>query len=262
MAELSGLRRLLGVMVRLRDPERGCPWDRAQTPASIAPYTIDEAFEVAEAAEAGKTEQLRSELGDLLFHVVFHARMAEEAGWFDFDSVAAEAAEKLESRHPHVFGGASPPEPADLNHRWEEAKVAEREGIADGLPLALPALMTALKLQRRAAAVGFDWPDLAGVHEKIAEELSELEYASGQESEAIAGELGDLLFSVVNLARRLGVEPEQALRAANRKFVRRFSYIEERLAAEGLRPQQVDLARMDALWREAKRAESGPREDG
>jgi nucleoside triphosphate diphosphatase len=253
MAEFPGLRRLLKVMARLRDPERGCPWDRAQTPATIAPYTIEEAFEVAEAAEAGNREALFDELGDLLFHVVFHARMAEEAAWFDFDALAERAAEKLEARHPHVFGDAPPAAPADLNRRWEAAKVAEREGIDDGMPAELPALMAALKLQRRAAAVGFDWPDPAGAREKIAEELAELELARREDPDAVAEELGDLLFAVVNLARHLGVEPEQSLRAANRKFVRRFRYIERQLKGEGLRPEDVNLARMDALWDEAKR---------
>lgn len=253
MAELDALRRLLEVMRRLRDSERGCPWDRAQTPATIAPYTIEEAFEVAEAAETGTPDALREELGDLLFHVVFHACMAEEAGWFDFDRIASGAADKLESRHPHVFGGAQPAPPADLNRRWEAAKAAGRGDIGEGVPNKLPALMAALKLQRRAAAVGFDWPDPDGARGKVAEELEELESAEPGDSDAIAEELGDLLFAVVNLARHLGAEPEQALRAANRKFARRFGYVERRLREQGLCAEEADLAQMDALWEEAKR---------
>lgn len=253
MIELDGLRRLLDVMRRLRDPVHGCPWDREQTPATIAPYTIEEAFEVAEAAETGAQDALRDELGDLLFHVVFHARMAEEAGWFDFGRIAADAADKLESRHPHVFADAQPGTSADLNRRWEAAKAAGRNDIEEGIPARLPSLMAALKLQRRAAAVGFDWPDLGGVRDKIAEELAELESAEPGDSAALAEELGDLLFAVVNLARHLGVEPEQALRASNRKFLRRFRYIERRLRERGSRPEQADLAQMDALWGEAKR---------
>lgn len=255
MAELPGLRRLLAVMARLRDPERGCPWDRAQTPASIAPYTIEEACEVAEAAESAEPPRLRDELGDLLFHVVFYARMAQESGWFDFDEIAAVAAAKLERRHPHVFDSAADRAPEGANGRWERRKALEREHIDDGLPPQLPALTAACKLQRRAAAVGFDWPEAAGARAKVLEELAELERAAQEGSGAIAEELGDLLFAAVNLARHLEIEPEQALRMANRKFVRRFRYIEARLAERGQRPEQATLAELDALWEEAKRAE-------
>lgn len=255
MADLVGVRRLLEVMARLRDPASGCPWDRAQTPAGIAPYTIEEACEVAEAAESGDSARLRDELGDLLFHVVFHSRMAEEAGEFDFDAVAADAAEKLQRRHPHVFGDDASADSAALNRRWERAKAEERETIDEAIPPQLPALMAAHKLQKRAAAVGFDWPEPSGPRAKVSEELGELDRAGEHDPGAVREEVGDLLFAVVNLARHLGIEPEQALRAANRKFVRRFRYIEERLAERGLQPGEVKLPELDALWDEAKRRE-------
>ncbi len=252
---LAGVRRLLQVMARLRDPQLGCPWDQAQTPESIAPYTIEEACEVAQAAESGTPARLCEELGDLLFHVVFHARMAEEAERFTFDDVASGAARKLERRHPHVFGDAHRQELGDANARWESAKAAQRRGIEDGFPARLPALMAALKLQRRAASVGFDWPEQEGAREKVSEELAELDDAVADGPERVRDELGDLLFAVVNLARHLGVEPEQALRGANRKFSRRFRYIEAQLAERSLRPQQVELKELDALWEEAKEKE-------
>lgn len=255
MAELTGLRRLLAVMRRLRDPEGGCPWDRAQTSASIAPYTIEEACEVAAAAECDDPARLRDELGDLLFHVVFHACMAQERGWFDFDEVAATAAAKLERRHPHVFGGGPGLPSEEVNKRWERRKADEREHIDDDLPPHLPALMAACKLQRRAAAVGFDWPEAAGPRAKIVEELAEVDLAAREGGGQVAEELGDLLFAVVNLARHLDVEPEQALRFANRKFIRRFRYVEARLLDLGRRPEEVTLAELDALWDEAKRTE-------
>ncbi len=257
--DLEGLRRLLGVMARLRNPENGCPWDRAQTPRSIAPWTIEEACEVAEAAEAGDAGHWREELGDLLFHVVFHARLAEEEGLFDFDTVAGEVAVKLEDRHPHVFGGEKAPAVADLNVKWEQRKSGEREHIDEHLPLQLPALMRAYKLQKRAAAVGFDWPDEKGPRGKIVEELEELDQARQSDAvsrgERVSEELGDLLFAVVNYARHLGVEPEQALRSANRKFARRFRFIESRLAGDGMQPGAVDLEYLDGLWEKAKEAE-------
>ena len=258
--DLAGLQRLLAVMARLRDPETGCPWDRAQTPRSIAPWTIEEACEVAEAAEAGDVGHWREELGDLLFHVVFHARLAEEAGQFDFDGVAETAADKLEHRHPHVFGKEDAASASDLNFRWEQRKSDARKHIDEQLPGHLPALMRAWKLQKRAAASGFDWPDRNGPKDKIEEELDELEQAQqeGDESsmrERVGEELGDLLFAVVNYARHLGVEPEQALRAANRKFTRRFRFIETRLAEDGMRPGDVDLEYLDGLWDQAKATE-------
>lgn len=262
---MPGLRRLLAVMERLRDPEHGCPWDRAQTPASIAPWTIEEACEVAEAAETGDVAHWQEELGDLLFHVVFHARLAEEAGEFGFDAVAAAAASKLEQRHPHVFAGTGIPADADFNHQWEREKAARRTHIDERLPIRLPALMRAHKLQKRAAAVGFDWPDADGAHAKIREELDELGRAVAARqagsgtgaADHVREEVGDLLFAVVNYARHLGIDPEQALRGANRKFTRRFTHIEARLAEQGLDPDDVDLTCLDQLWNEAKAREQG-----
>ncbi len=263
VAHLPGMQRLLEVMAKLRDPETGCPWDRAQTPGSIAPWTIEEACEVAEAAEAGDVGHWREELGDLLFHVVFHARMAEEAGTFDFDTVAGEVADKLEKRHPHVFGDEDVPSKSDLNLQWEQRKSIGRNHVDEHLPAQLPALMRAYKLQKRAAAVGFDWPDAAGPREKITEELGEIAQAVSNRSsskgdmptEEIMEEVGDLLFAVVNYARHLGVDPEQALRASNRKFVRRFKYIESRIAEDGVTSGGIDLGYLDDLWEEAKRSE-------
>lgn len=255
MSDSKGLLRLLEVMARLRDPEHGCPWDRAQTPASIAPYTIEEACEVAEAAEGADPLRLREELGDLLFHVVFHTRMAQECGWFDFDEVAAFAASKLERRHPQVFAHDADRDSDAGPPAWERRKAAQRDHIDDHLPPQLPALMAACKLQRRAAAVGFDWPEADGARAKILEELAELDAASAEGPAAATEELGDLLFAVVNVARHLDIEPEQALREANRKFTRRFRYIEARLRARGGRPEDVALVELDALWEEAKRAE-------
>lgn len=256
---LAGLQRLLAVMASLRDPETGCPWDRAQTPGSIAPWTIEEACEVAEAAESGNLGHWREELGDLLFHVVFHARLAEEAGQFDFDTVAGDVADKLERRHPHVFEDVDAPAASDLNRQWEQRKSAGREHIDDHLPAQLPALMRAWKLQKRAAAVGFDWPDTNGPKDKVEEELDEIEQArkidDSSAHDRVSEELGDLLFAVVNYARHLGVEPEQALRAANRKFTRRFRFIESRLSEDGLRSEDVDLEYLDSLWDEAKETE-------
>lgn len=258
-APLKGLRRLLGVMARLRDPENGCPWDRKQTPASIAPWTIEEACELAQAIETGDTAHWQEELGDLLFHVVFHARLGEEAGLFDFNTVAGDVAEKLEQRHPHVFGDEPVPEEAGFNRHWEQRKSSGREHIDDHLPVQLPALMQAYKLQKRAAAVGFDWSDADGPKDKIREELDELDEARGigdsSARDRVGEELGDLLFAVVNYGRHLGVEPEQALRAANRKFIRRFRFVESRLSREGLRAHDVELDYLDALWDEAKRDE-------
>lgn len=265
--DLVGLRCLLETMARLRDPVTGCPWDLAQTPQSIAPWTIEEACEVADAAEEGDVEHWREELGDLLFHVVFHARLAEEAGRFGFDNVAAGVAAKLERRHPHVFADAQAPAAGDFNREWERDKSTGREHIGETLPKQLPALMMACKLQKRAAAVGFDWPDVNGPREKITEELNEIEQALAGEtpsageaaSTKVLEEFGDLLFAVVNYARHLGVEPEQALRAANRKFIRRFRHIESRLSEQGLQFNAVELKHLDSLWDEAKVLENETR---
>ncbi len=257
--------RLLALMVRLRDPETGCPWDVEQTFASIAPYTIEEAYEVADAIQRADMASLKDELGDLLLQTVFHARMAEEAGLFAFEDVARAISDKLVRRHPHVFAGASR-EPSDLHRSWEAAKAEERKARAasagqtpsalDGVPLALPALTRAEKLQGRAARVGFDWPEAAQVLDKIEEEVGELRAELGQSDPArVADELGDLLFAVVNLARKLKTDPEAALRAGNAKFERRFRSVERGLTAQGLEPGEAGLERMEELWSEAKRAE-------
>jgi len=262
---------LLALMARLRDPQRGCPWDREQTFSSIAPYTIEEAYEVADAIERGEHQQLRDELGDLLFQVVFHARMAEERGWFDFAAVAGAIHDKLVRRHPHVFAGASPT-PEELVRVWEEHKAQERAEwargrpaaeatVLAGVPRALPALVRAAKLGRRAARVGFDWPDAREVRAKVLEELHEMDAAlaaasgageAGSDAAAVAEELGDLLFSIVNWSRHLKLDAEEALRAANAKFERRFARMESLARARGLDLKGLSAAEWDALWREAK----------
>ena len=258
----GGLPRLLAIMARLRDPEGGCPWDLEQDFASIAPYSIEEAYEVADAIERSDWAALEGELGDLLLQVVYHAQMGAEAGHFDFASVTRSVADKMVARHPHVFGDEGRGKSAAQQTRdWEAQKAAERAakaagGVLDDVALALPALMRAVKLQNRAARVGFDWPHADEVLEKIAEELRELvEAREAQTQEEVAEEFGDLLFAIANLARHLQVDPESALRAANAKFTRRFRAIEAALAAQGRRPEQSTLAEMDALWDAAKRAE-------
>jgi MazG family protein len=247
--------RLLSIMARLRDPVSGCPWDREQSFTTIAPYTIEEAYEVADAIGRGDMTALKRELGDLLFQVVFHARMAEERGEFGFTDVAAAIADKMERRHPHVFGDGHVASAAAQTVAWEEHKTAERAeagvaGALDGVALALPALMRAHKLQSRAARVGFDWGALAPVVAKIREEIDEIEDAvgGGAGPERLEDEVGDLLFAVTNLARHLGLDAEAALRRANAKFERRFRGVERRLAERGKTPGQSDLAEMDALW--------------
>lgn len=259
---MTPIDRLNAIMARLRDPDGGCPWDVEQTFATIAPYTIEEAYEVADAIERGDHDDLKSELGDLLFQVVFHARMAQEQGLFAFDDVAGAIADKLERRHPHVFGEeAAKPDGAAQKARWEDIKAAERQaraqhGVLDDVPVGLPALARAAKLTKRAARVGFDWPSVHEVIDKLDEEVAELkvEIAAGDTAKA-AEELGDLLFVMANLGRKLGVEPEDALRAANAKFARRFAFIEAELAKAGRTPDQSDLAEMDSLWNAAKTAE-------
>ena len=256
---MNETRRLLEIMARLRDPAHGCPWDRQQTFKTIAPYTVEEAYEVADAIEREDLPALREELGDLLLQVVYHARMAEEAGLFGFEQVAAGIGDKLVSRHPHVFAEAEIRDAAQQTRDWEARKAAERAamsqaGVLDGIPLGLPSLTRAEKLQKRAARVGFDWPELAPVFGKIHEELGELEReVAGQGGDArMADELGDVLFAVANLARKLGVDPEQALRGTNRKFERRFRHVETRLAEQDKKPEQVSLEEMDRYWDEAK----------
>jgi ATP diphosphatase len=258
----GGLPRLLEIMRRLRDPATGCPWDIAQGFATIAPYTIEEAYEVADAIDRADWPALEGELGDLLLQVVYHAQIGAEAGHFDFADVTRAISDKMVARHPHVFGDASRDKTADQQTRdWEAAKAAERAaraqgGTLDDVALGLPALLRALKLQKRAARVGFDWPDVALVIDKIAEEARELVEARDTLGPAeIADEMGDLLFVMANLARHLGVDPEAALRGANAKFTRRFGAIEAALAAQGRRPEDSNLDEMDALWNAAKRAE-------
>ena len=259
----SAMDALIALMARLRDPERGCPWDLEQSFATIAPYTIEEAYEVADAIERGDPGRLRDELGDLLFQVVFHSRMAEERGWFGFADVAASIHAKLVRRHPHVFAGATIAA-EDLGREWEAQKARERaaaavrgdeQGTLAGIPLGLPALTRAAKLGRRAARVGFDWPDVAGVRAKIAEELGELDAALAARADTnteAAGELGDLLFTVVNLSRHLGIDPEAALRGTNARFERRFRSMEQLAAGRGRALESLSAAEWDELWREAK----------
>jgi ATP diphosphatase len=260
------IRRLIDIMAALRTPQTGCPWDLEQSFATIAPYTIEEAYEVADAIARSDIEDLRDELGDLLLQVVFHARMAEEQGDFDFGGVVEAITSKLIRRHPHVFGEVRNLSPDQVKALWSEIKAAERRerleratsGALAGVPVAMPALTRALKLQEKAGKVGFDWNDPRAVLAKIREEIDEVEAEldAGRPDLAEA-ELGDLMFAVVNLARHLKADPEAALRAANAKFERRFSYIEAALAARGSKPAEATLDEMDALWSEAKAGEAG-----
>jgi MazG family protein len=262
-SDTDPLARLLAIMARLRDPDGGCAWDLEQTFATIAPYTVEEAYEVADAIERGDMGDLKDELGDLLFQVVFHARMAEEVGAFGFGDVAKAICDKMIRRHPHVFGEASHRTAAEQTVAWEVIKARERAakpaaaaGVLDGVPLGLPGLTRAAKLTARAARVGFDWPDIGQVIDKLREELAELEVEiEAGEPDKAREELGDLLFVCANLARKLDVEPEDALRVANAKFERRFRFIEAALAKDGRGPAQSDLAEMDGLWDAAKAAE-------
>ena len=252
--------KLLKIMARLRDPERGCPWDVEQDFATIAPYTIEEAYEVADAIERGDMAALKDELGDLLLQVVFHSRMAEEAGLFAFDDVANAISDKMLRRHPHVFGDAEIAGIAAQNEAWEAHKAQERaangaaESVLDGIALALPALLRAGKMSRRAARIGFDWPDAGAVIPKLAEEIGEIEaeIADGADKDRLEDEVGDLLFAAANLARKLGVEPETALRRATAKFERRFRKVEALAAERGV---GRDLDALEALWQQTKREE-------
>jgi nucleoside triphosphate diphosphatase len=263
--------RLIEIMAALRAPGTGCPWDLAQNFSTIAPYTLEEAYEVADAIARGDLADLEDELGDLLLQVVFHARMAEEQRAFDFGDVVQAITEKLVRRHPHVFGDERSATPQAVEGLWERIKAEEKaarngarqQGALAGVPVALPALTRALKLQEKAGKVGFDWNDPHAVLRKIREEADEIEAAlggasAGQASSAAqaAAEVGDLLFAAVNLARHLRADPEALLRATNQKFERRFAAIERALAGKGKTPSQATLEEMDALWDEAKRQES------
>ena len=256
---MASIDKLLEVMAGLRDPDDGCPWDQEQDFASIAPYTIEESYEVADAIERDDMPALRDELGDLLFQVVFHARMAEEAGQFDFEDVAAGITDKMVRRHPHVFGDAEQRAAGAQDGSWARIKAEERAEKEDqsalaGVARALPALKRAQKLGKRAGNVGFDWPDQLGVRAKIHEELDELEVAVGTRSaENIEDEFGDLLFAVVNLARHLGVDPEKALSSANYKFERRFRDMESSVAARGNGLAEYSLDSLEQEWRAAKK---------
>lgn len=269
--------RLLAVMARLRDPETGCPWDLAQSFRTIAPHTIEEAYEVADAIERGDTTDLKNELGDLLFQIVIYARMAEESGAFDFDGVAAAITDKMIRRHPHVFGDASVSSAADMTVRWEEQKAherAEKAAAAGRVPSALddiigglPALSRALKLQKRAARVGFDWKEAAPILDKIEEEIGELRTVlvdagdgsafSTEDAGRIEDELGDCFFALTNLARHLGLDPEAAARRTNAKFERRFRQMESWLAETGFAAGDLSLEELEALWQRAKEQEPG-----
>jgi ATP diphosphatase len=274
----AAIDRLVAIMARLRDPRSGCPWDVEQTFATIAPHTIEEAYEVADAIARDDLVGLKEELGDLLLQVVFHARMAEEQGAFDFAAVAEAICDKLVRRHPHVFADARIDTAEAQTQAWERHKQAERAakaggdtgvqerpaaGSLHGIALALPALIRAVKLQARAAQVGFDWPDAAGALPKIGEELAELEAemntgVGAANLDRLEDELGDLLFACVNVARKLKIDPEAALRRANAKFERRFGRIEARLAANGLAPEAVGLDALERLWLETKAADEPP----
>ena len=267
---LAQVRRLLAIMAALRNPDGGCPWDLEQDFASIAPYTIEEAYEVADAIGRNDMADLQDELGDLLFQAVFHARMAEEAGAFDFADVARSIADKMERRHPHVFGAERVASVEAQSAAWEEHKAQERNrksgqrlentSVLDDVPAALPALLRAHKLGRRMARAGFDWPDALSILGKVEEELEELraeirpEVHEGDE-DRMAGELGDLLFTVAQVGRRLGIDPEEALRRANRKVERRFRSVEDRIRQDGRDIAALPMEDLERYWREAKAAE-------
>jgi ATP diphosphatase len=275
---MSGIQRLLDIMARLRDPQHGCPWDLQQSFKTIAPYTVEEAYEVADAIERDDLPSLRDELGDLLFQVVFHSQLAQEQGAFDFEAVANAICDKMERRHPHVFADASIADAEAQTVAWEEQKRreraqkragAEQASVLDDVPVALPALTRANKLGKRAAQVGFEWSDVHGAIGKLDEEIAEFKAevrstaclqadttTEGQhQHERLAAELGDVLFCVVNVCRYLKIDPEQALKRTNASFERRFRYVERGLAKQGKTPQQATLAEMDQLWDQGKAEE-------
>jgi ATP diphosphatase len=264
MTQPMPLQRLLTIMKTLRDPQVGCPWDRKQTFATIAPYTLEETYEVLDAIERQDYADLRDELGDLLFQVVFYAQMGQEQGLFDFDQVCNAISDKLERRHPHIFGEAEAADSAAVSARWEQLKAGERAEKAlhsalDDIPNALPALMKAHKIQKRCAAVGFDWNTLGPVVGKVYEELDEVMHEAQQavvDEQKLEEEIGDLLFATVNLSRHLGHKAEKALQVANRKFERRFRQVEEIVQSRGLTMQEATLEQMEEAWQQVKRLEN------
>ena len=257
---LEQLKKIISIMAKLRDPATGCPWDVKQDFASIAPYTIEEAYEVADAIESGDRAALCDELGDLLLQVVFHARIAEEEGSFTLADIARSVSNKMISRHPHVFGDESKSDMARQRQQWEEIKQAERaakgqNGVLDGIPAGLPPMQRALKLQKRAAGAGFDWPDIEQLIDKMQEEAGELTAeleARPRDNQRITDEVGDLLFVAVNLARKAGVDPETALIGCNKKFENRFNYIEQNINKKQKSIEECSLKEMEQLWQEAK----------
>jgi MazG family protein len=264
---MEAVQRLLTIMARLRDPEGGCPWDRRQTYATIVPYTLEEAYEVADAIQRSDMRELRDELGDLLFQIVFYSQIAREEGHFDFQDVAQGICDKMVRRHPHVFADAQITNEAELRQAWEHNKAEERAAKRqaaeasqmDGVARALPALIRAEKLQKRAARVGFDWPDAQGAFDKVREELDEVEAeAEGSDADRLQAELGDLLFAMVNVIRLLGMDAEQTLSLANEKFERRFRAMETQLRDAGRQDlQELSLEALDAAWERVKEAEEG-----
>lgn len=253
----ANINRLLSIMSRLRDPQSGCPWDLKQSYATIVPYTLEEAYEVADAIAREDFTELKDELGDLLFQVVFYAQIAKEEGRFEFDDCVAAICDKLERRHPHVFGDLTADDADAVLKNWEALKSAERKDVGqhsvlDNIPQAMPALSRAHKLQKRCANVGFDWPDVQGCWDKVKEEIIEVEECEAG-SDELAEELGDLMFALVNVVRKHKLDPEAVLRAANTKFEKRFRAVEQALAEQGKTPEQSDLAEMDALWNKVKR---------
>ncbi|NNG11880.1 MAG: nucleoside triphosphate pyrophosphohydrolase [Halobacteria archaeon] len=252
---------LLEIMARLRDPQHGCPWDQQQDFRTIAPFTLEEAYEVVDAINRDDMDDLQDELGDLLFQVVYHAQMANEAGQFDFSNVLHSICDKMVRRHPHVFADEKIADAEAQTRAWERHKESERKAGAgsalDGVPMALPALTRACKLQRKASRVGFDWPDSRGVAEKVEEELQELRAELGETADpaALAEEAGDLLFAVVNLVRHAGIDPETALHQANRKFTKRFQRVEARCRESGYSVSEADLETLDGYWEQVKREE-------
>ena len=259
---MQTITRLIEIMKLLRDPDKGCPWDREQTPDSILPYTLEEAYELADAIECGDADDQREELGDLLFHLVFYSQIAAEARAFEFADVVDGLIAKLERRHPHVFRGAKIDSVSAQSLFWERTKAGERraegKGLLDDLPRSLPAMRRALNLQKRAASVGFDWDRPEPVLDKLDEEIRELRDAlrEGAEGAVLEGEIGDILFAAINCARHIGVDPELALRCSNEKFSRRFAFIERELAARGKALEQSTLEEMEGIWQAAKHEET------